>query len=474
MKHLIFKITFIATVLAVVFSVPSACQPNVLFISVDDLNDFPAIMQCYEGAKTPNIDRLAQCGMVFTNAHSQFPLCGPSRASVMSGLYPSTLNCISNIRDNDVKERTEKVGSRVLHEYFSDHGYKTLAKGKIFHNYVPKGSVDVSGGREPGFSQGTGKLCRNWCHKATGTDWAIAPEKDSELADYRTTQWAVKQLNENHDRPFMMMVGFIRPHAPWYVPKKWYDLYDREKITLPPYKSDDLEDLPEISKTTNILPYRPQMQWAQENDQWRSIVHAYLACISFADHQVGEVLNALDNSPYKDNTIIVLWSDHGYHMGEKGIFQKQTLWQRSSHVPLTIAGPNVEAGQRCNRIVSLIDIYPTLIDMCGLPANSKNEGHSLTKLLKKPSKKWNYPAITAWEGNNFAVQTERYRYIIYEDGSEELYDHQEDPYEWHNVASNPELATIKKKLHSQLPKTRFKNVDSFKYIRIQHQREGAH
>jgi len=426
-------------------------KPNVLFISVDDLNDFPFFAQRYPDAITPHLDSLAKRGMVFSNAHCQFPLCGPSRASIMSGLLPSTLRYDNHMGDAQAQTRARKLGTELLHSYFSKSGYKTMAVGKICHHHVPEGSVDTSGGRGD-VREGTGKLKANWPQRGTQTDWAMAPERDDMLPDHKAADWAVKQLQQNHDKPFFLMVGFLRPHVPWYVPKKWFDLYDKTKLTLPPYKENDLDDVPEMAKEINISKHMPRTQWAIENNQWRNILHAYLACISFADHQVGKVLEALDASPYKDNTIIVLWSDHGYHMGEKDTFQKHSLWERSSHVPLIFAGPGVSPGLRCDRVVSLLDIYPTLVDMCALPANPKNEGHSLVPLIEDPSTPWPYPAITGWKKDSFAVQSERYRYIRYGDGSEELYDHQNDLNEWTNLAGTSDAKIIMKDLAKHLPK----------------------
>jgi arylsulfatase A-like enzyme len=419
-------------------------RPNVLFISVDDLNDFPPFGQRYPDALTPNLDKLAARGLVFAKAHCQFPLCGPSRASVMSGLLPSTLGYDDHMADEALQQRAKERQTELLHTYFAGNGYQTMAVGKICHRHVPKGSVDASGGRG-GFTEGTGKLRKNWHQDGTSTDWAMAPERDDELPDHHAAAWAVRQLQGEHDRPFFLMVGFLRPHVPWYVPKKWFDLYDKTKLTLPPYTQGDLEDVPEMARRISILTCMPRTDWAIENDQWRNILHAYLACISFADHQIGKVLEALNASPYRDNTIVVLWSDHGYHMGEKNTFQKQSLWERSSHVPLILAGPGVRPG-RCDRVVSLLDLYPTLLAMCGLPANPRNEGRSLVPLLRDPSADWPYPAITGWKEQSFAVQTERFRYIRYGDGSEELYDHRHDPDEWTNLANKPELDEIKRML----------------------------
>lgn len=427
--------------------------PNVLFLSVDDLNDFPTFAERYPDAKTPHMDRLAKRGTVFTRAYCQFPLCGPSRASLMSGLYPSTLGYDNHIKDEQLQKRAKELGTKLLHEYFSQHGYKTLAVGKICHNHVPKGSVDESGGRK-GFSDGTGRLKRNWHQNGTSTDWTIAPDHNEELPDHDTATWAARQLQEKHDSPFLLMVGFLRPHVPWYAPQEWFDLYDRDTLTLPPYDPEDLDDIPEAAKKISILKQMPRTDWAIENRQWRDILEAYLACISFADHQVGRVLDALEASPYRDNTIVVLWSDHGYHIGEKNTFQKQSLWERSAHVPLVFSGPSITKGQRCDRVVSLIDLYPTLLDLCFLPENPRNEGRSLVPLLQKPTLEWPFPAITGWKENSFAIQTERFRYYLYEDGSEELYDHDHDLNEWNNLASDPNWDLKKKELSAQLEKVR--------------------
>jgi arylsulfatase A-like enzyme len=425
-------------------------KPNVVFISIDDLNDFPSFLKCYPDAKTPNMDRLAERGLIFTRAHCQFPLCGPSRASVMSGLLPATLGYDSQMKDDALQNRARALGTELMHVWFRDNGYKTMAVGKLCHSHVPENSIDMSGGRGS-FSGGTGSLKANWHQNDTTTDWAMAPEKDEDLPDHKAAEWAVARLQEQHDKPFLLMAGFLRPHVPWYVPKKWFDLYDKEKITLPEYRADDLDDVPKISKEINILPQMPRTDWAIENNQWRNIVHAYLACISFTDHQVGKILDALDKSPYRDNTIIVLWSDHGYHMGEKNTFQKHSLWERSSHVPLVIAGPNIDGKRRCERVVSLLDLYPTLIELCKLPTNTKNEGRSLVPLLQDPNQTWEHPAIIGWEKNSFAVQNEQYRYIRYGDGSEELYDHKNDPHEWTNIAGKQDTTSIKQQLGAFIP-----------------------
>ncbi len=430
-------------------------RPNVLMVLVDDLNDVPGFMQASPDAQTPYMDRLARSGMVFGKAHCQYPLCGPSRASFMSGLLPSTLNFTSHMKDAQLEARAHELGTPLLHTYFQQHGYKTLAVGKICHNHVPEGSVHASGGRGS-FREGTGRLRANWHQENTSTDWAMAPEQDDQLPDYHAAQWAVDRLNEQHDQPFFLMVGFLRPHVPWYVPEPWFRKYpDPAALTLPLYRPNDLEDVSVYAQKISILPQYPRTDWAIEQNQWSQIFHAYLASTSFVDHYVGQVLQALEQSAYSENTIIVLFSDHGYHLGEKNTFQKQTLWERSSRVPLIIAGPTIEPDQRTDRVVSLLDIYPTLVELAGLPPNPANEGRSLLPLLQDPQRVWPYPAITYWEGNNVAIQTEQFRYIRYTDGSEELYDHTTDPHEWNNLVKDPAFDTIKRQLIPAIPENAF-------------------
>ncbi|QDV40601.1 Arylsulfatase [Stieleria neptunia] len=427
---------------------PNGSRPNVLLIAIDDMNDWPGFMQRYPDAITPNMDQLAQRGVVFDNAHCAYPLCGPSRASIFTGMSIPTLGGYrGQFKDSEVEELAVEKGSMLLHGYFKKHGYKTMAVGKLLHRHVPKGSVDLSGGRGDWNRLPDGK--RHWKSQKTMTDWGPYPGDDTEMSDYKAASWATERLDELHEEPFLLMVGFLRPHVPWHVPQEWFDLYpDPDKITLPPYLKNDLADVPDAARETINDGY-PRTEWAKEEGNWKEILHSYLACLSFVDAQVGRVLTALDESPYKDNTIIVLWSDHGYHLGEKNTFQKHTTWERSSRTPLIISGPEIQAG-RSSRVVSLLDLYPTLLDMCGLPENSKCEGRSLQSLLEDPQTPWPYPAIIHCRRGHAAVQTETHRYIRYEDGTEELYDHTKDPNEWTNLADMPEQSTIKDQLGKHL------------------------
>ena len=297
--------------------------PNVLFIAIDDLNDWLGCMNGHPNAKTPNIDRLAKRGTLFMNAHCQAPLCGPSRASIMTGLRPTTTGIYGQINDEDIKS-ANPVTAKVtfLPSYFRTHGYKTMGVGKLFHNFAPEGVFEEAGGREKGFGPKPEKRFYYdpaWFDKPGGTqtDWGAYPEKDDQMPDFRTAQWARERLTEDHNRPFFLAVGFLRPHVPWYVPQKWFDLFPLDSIQLPPYLKDDQADIPELSLKLHDVPMMPTTEWAIANGEWKKIVQAYLACIAFVDHYVGSVIKALEESPYANNTIVVLWSDHGYHIGEK-------------------------------------------------------------------------------------------------------------------------------------------------------------
>lgn len=426
--------------------------PNVLMLIVDDLNDWIGPLGGHPNAKTPNIDRLAGQGTVFTNAHASAPICGPSRASMMTGLSPATTGIYGHIDDANIRAASEKTRhATFLSEYFKQHGYYTAAIGKVFHQKVVAGSFDEYGGREPGFGPYPPENMA-WDDPRTNTDWGPFPERDDQMPDYQSAHWVAQRLSVKRDKPFFMACGFIRPHAPWHVPKKWFDLHPTQSLWVPPYLRDDLQDVPEIARRIASHPMMPTTEWALDNGQFRNIVQGYLASVSFVDSCIGIVLDALEQSAYADNTAVVLWGDHGYHVGEKNKFAKMTLWERATRTPLIIKPPKSSGSQVSHKPVSLLDLYPTLIEICGLPANPNNEGNDLTPLLENPDADWDKAAITTYGENNHAVKTERYRYIRYEDGSEELYDHWLDRDEWTNLADDPSYAGIKAKLVQYLPK----------------------
>jgi len=440
---------------------PSNTQPNVLFIAVDDLNDWLGCMDGHPNAKTPNMDKLASEGVLFTNAHCQAPLCGPSRASLMTGLRPSTTGIYGMIDDDLIRTDNQTTSDIIyLPEYFQQQGYYTMGIGKLFHQHAPEGLFDESGGRSRGFGpvpdhrfvwDGFAPEDKE-IYGRTSTDWGAYPTQDSLMPDHQSAQWVRERLTRNYDQPFFLAVGFLRPHVPLYVPQKWFDLHPIEGIELPPYLPDDLEDVPAIAREQiNDLPMMPSTEWAIETGRWADIVQAYLACVSFVDHQVGEVMQALNESKYADNTIIVLWSDHGYRMGEKGTFAKHCLWQEATNAPLMFSGPGVPAGKVIDVPVEMLSIYPTLLDLSELPAYDRNEGISLLPLMNGAQNDQKNKAITTFGWQNHTVVADQFRYTQYEDNSQELYDHQQDPNEWNNLAATNEMNDREDAMRQLLP-----------------------
>ncbi len=426
--------------------------PNVLMLIVDDLNDWVGPLGGHPNTKTPNIDRLADQGTVFTNAHASAPLCGPSRASMMTGLAPSSTGIYGHVDDNDIKSANDKAAESVfISEYFRQHGYHTAAVGKVFHQEVAENSFDDYGGRTKRFGPYPEERMK-WHDPRTNTDWGPFPESNEQMPDYESALWLAERLQTEYDQPFFMVGGFLRPHVPWHVPKEWFDLHPVDDLALPPFFAHDLDDVPEIAKAITDVPMMPTTEWAIENGEFKNIIQAYLASVSFVDYCVGIVLDALEDSEFANNTAVVLWGDHGYQIGEKSKFAKMALWERATRTPLIIKPPRSTGKQVSNRPVSLLDLYPTLVKMCGLPEKSDVQGNDITPLLSDPDAPWQHAAVTTYGPNNHAVRTERYRYIRYEDGSEELYHHEEDQNEWKNLAEDPAYKDIKIRLASHLPK----------------------
>ena len=441
---------YCALALSVRLVAQPAEQPNILFIAVDDLNDWVSPLAGHPQTITPNFDRLADQGTRFTNAHCQAPLCGPSRASLFTGLNPSSSGIYLHVDDDGIKQANAKANaSTYLTHYFQQNGYKTVGAGKLLHLGAGDNLLEDYGGFKDFGPRPANKF--KYDVKGTSTDWGPYPALDVQMPDHKVANYAINQLGQSHDKPFFLAIGFNRPHVPWYVPQKWFDLIDIDTVEMPPYLKDDLMDAPEISRIIHEMPPTPETEWLIEQGYWKEVLQAYLACVAFVDNQLGRVLDALENSAYADNTIIVLWSDHGYHLGEKNIVAKMTLYEESSRVPLIFAGPGISVGAVCARPVGLIDIYPTLVDLAGLPANPQNDGNSLVPLLENPTSAWEHPALTFWGRNNTAVRTERYRYIRYEDGSEELYDHEVDPNEWNNLAKDPATVEVRGQLRTEIP-----------------------
>lgn len=430
-------------------------KPNVLFIAIDDLNDWVGPLGGHPQVKTPHMDALAARGTTFTNAHCQAPLCNPSRTSVLTGLRPTTTGVYALAPWFRASDKLKDHAT--VFQWFKKNGYTTLSGGKVFHGgYSPKearpAEVDTFG--PPGALQPRPKA------KFVETpdphplvDWGIFPEKDEECFDYDVATWATERLKKPPSEPWFLAVGFQHPHVPCYAPRKWFDLYPLDTLALPKVKADDRDDLPRFASFLHWKLPEPRLKFLEESKQWAPLVRAYLASVSFVDAQVGRVLAALKASGREKDTVVVLWSDHGWHLGEKGITGKNTLWERSTRVPLIFAGPGVAANAKCDRPAELLDLYPTLLDLCGLPPNKLNEGLSLVPQLKDAKAARERPAVTTHNPGNHAVRSEQWRYIQYADGSEELYDRATDPHEWTNLAKEAKFADIKKELARWAPTT---------------------
>ena len=414
-------------------------KPNVLFITVDDLNDWVGCLGGHPQVKTPNIDRLADQGVLFTNAQCQAPICNPSRASFMTGLLPSITGVYGNKRNFRKVPGFQDVVT--LPQHFAAHGYRTYGVGKVFHSRFPDEVSFQNNGPRPGFGPFPKKKL-SYPRPPKLWDWG-AIYTDEEMGDAKVAGWFLRELPHlKKSQPFFFAVGFYRPHVPMYAPRRWFDLYPLETVKLPPTLDGDRDDLPEAAKRLTFNGSAPQHEWFVKNGEWKHAVQSYLASVSFVDNQIGRVLDALSESPFRDNTIVVLLSDHGWHLGEKKQWAKRTLWERATRVPLIISVPNGLRGAKSTRPVGLVDLYPTLIELCALGAKPELNGQSLKPLLTDPGAEWERPAITTFKQGNHALRSEHFRYIRYADGSEELYDHRTDPNEWYNLVGDPAYENV--------------------------------
>jgi arylsulfatase A-like enzyme len=511
-------------------------KPNVLLIICDDLNDSVEGMGGHPQAITPSLSRLAQEGIWFTNAHSANPICGPSRASFLTGIYPHNSGLYGyNQNQNAWHNNPLLKNCKPIFEHFADNGYMIFGAGKLFHNnhntkplFNRTDSLGEFGpGQEYGPFAWTGMLSDNiysdlvahpdipgkfgnsgfssfasldnvpvippnlkenipgysgWylANHPNGKPYRYVNEFDRDsLPDERTANYAIEKLNQDHDKPFFLTVGIIRPHSPWHAPKEFFDMFPLENIELPPYQENDLEDCaPELWYQPNWEKehrFLKLLECYDGNEGWRRFVQGYLACVAFADAQIGRIIDALDNSKYAENTIVVVTSDHGYHLGEKNQLFKRTVWEESTRVPMIFRLPDRKnSGLKCDFPIGLIDLYPTLIDLCRISSQTvRNEfghpldGHSLRPFLTDPvNGSWDGPSIALSciesgvavplnqpgkiEDQQFTVRSRDWRFVLTKTGAEELYDHRRDPHEWQNLAADPEFAVIKEELKKQL------------------------
>ncbi len=441
-------------------SLPAAePPPNVLMIAVDDLADYVSILQNHPRIKTPNFDRLAKNSINFTRAYCAAPLCQPSRAAVSSGMAPHQTG-IYQLSDS-LQSAAPALKAVSLEEQFKRHGYDTFLTGKYYHgnpgSWWPGDRIAAMWTeRKPPFSD-HGPILANGDGVMGKGVYMIGPapggmESMPDLAALKNTRgW----LGQTHTKPFFMVHGISKPHLSFVVPQRFYDLYPLDSVSLPEIPPDDFSDVPP-SVRKSFLQHRDLAQFEairDSKDGWKRVMQAYLASISFCDWVLGELLDALEASSHAPNTIIVLWSDHGYHIGEKQKLHKQALWTQTSRIPFLIHVPGA-SGRTCPAPVSLLDIYPTLNELCGMsqPVPQHLAGHSLVPLLRDPDHAWPHIALTSHGFHNAAVTDARYHYIQYADGSTELYDHSIDPREYHNLAAQPELRPVVERLKTSIPK----------------------
>lgn len=474
---------------------PSASdRVNILFISIDDLNDWVGFLGGHPQAKTPNMDRLAARGIAFTNAHCAAPICCPSRAAVFSGRQPFNTGVYTN-GDNISRIAPELV---LLPKQMKAHGYRTWGTGKLLHRsradlfdeffkpeqrwspfssskplaYTPeelpsKGSddprhvVDMGPDRAP-IVLPLNRMPSDRRPREPGAesfDWGPFDVPDSAMGDCKIVDWAAKRLNEASTEPFFLALGFYRPHIPLWAPTKYFEPFPSTSIQLPPILANDLDDLGPLGREVALLPKTAGAHaTVLKYNQWEAAVAAYLACVHFVDAQLGRLLDALESSGHGDNTAIIIWGDHGWHLGEKQHWGKSTGWERATRVPLLIAPPartrdQYARGQLADEAVSLIDLYPTVLEVANVPPPSTGlDGKSLMPLLRDPNLETGRAVISTFRGEHFSVGDQRWRYIRYADGSEELYDHRVDPNEWRNLAADPASRAVKARLARVLPK----------------------
>lgn len=412
-------------------------KPNVVFIAIDDLNDWVGPLGGHPMAKTPAMDRLAARGTTFTNAHCQSPLCNPSRTSLMTGLRPSTTGVYGLAPWYRSLKSMQDVVS--LPQHFANNGYATFTGGKIYHGGSnPKMLKDEFHvvARVGGMGVKPPKKLVETPAPHPLVDWGVFDHKDEDKGDYGVATWAAETIQSEHKKPFFVAAGFFLPHVPCYATQKWFDLYPNDESILPLIGVDDRADTPRFSWYLHWKLPEPRRKFLVEADQQVNIVRSYLACVSFVDSQVGRILDALDASGHADNTVVVLWSDHGWHLGEKDITGKNTLWAESTRVPLIFAGPGVAQNAKCQQPAELLDMYPTLAELCGLPTPPQGEGLSLVPQLKDATTHRDRPAICSHNHDNHGVASTKWRYITYADGSQELYDLEADPSEWTNLIAD--------------------------------------
>jgi len=466
----LFRHLLLACVASVVGHAANAApSPDVVFIAIDDLRPWVGAMG-FAAAKTPNMDRLATRAVTFTNAYATSPWCLPSRTALLTGLRPSTTGVYTHY-DSGWRKSPVLRERATLPQYFRNHGYAVVGAGKIFHHATEDQDPRSWDRYWPSQTQcmllhGAANPPLNGLNLRPTVDWGPSWKEKREMPDWKVADFIVEELRKPQERPLFLACGFYLPHLPWYVPQEYLDRYPLADVPLPPLLESDLDDIGAYGKRFALGegmmdPDDPHdygsgkgiFEKIRTAGQWRLAVQAYLASISFADDCLGRVLDAIENRPDGRSTIVCLWSDNGWHLGEKHHWEKVSLWEEATRIVLMVSAPGLRQGVSSQRVVNLMDLHPTLIELCGLPPRTDLECRSLVPLLRNPGAEWDYPTLMTHGRGNHAVRTERYRYIRYRNGEEELYDHANDPNEWTNLAGTLGAAVVIDQLRPNFPRT---------------------
>lgn len=448
-------------------------KPNILYIAVDDMNRWVGAMGGQ--AKTPNIDRLAKQGMLFTNAHTVVPACNPSRVAIMTGLRPETTGQYTN--QGNFREKPGNINRITMPQYLRQNGYETVATGKIFHqprgksekanplsdpeswSYQPKNLVGTKGHQmyldeydQASWlngamrKEGPGKTGASYISKF-GV-WGTTPEAKEETNDWKNAQFTADYLSKTHEKPFFMACGIFRPHSPQIAPKEFFDMYPLDSVKVHDLPNEDMLDIPKHIRKNFSSEF---VGHVKAKGQLQKAIQGYLASMSFADACIGQILDGLENGPNKENTIVVLWTDHGWQLGHKDRWEKFSLWDIATNTPLIIKHPKEQiAGTKIDQPVSLLDLYPTLMDFIGLEKPKDLEGTSLAPFVADVNYKRKEPVLITFEKGNQSIRKNAYNYIRYANGKEELYDHRSDKMEYTNLAEQKAYQETKTELRQLL------------------------
>ena len=438
-------------------------HPNVLFISLDDMNDWVGTLAGHPQTLTPSLDGFAESGVNFTRNYTPSPGCNPSRSATLTGLHTYKSGMYSNYQEWREVPKLKSV--QTIGQHFRENGYYTAGAGKIFHydQVDTKGWDDyypsiLNPMPDDDFPEKRPASMPPFKYMYSMFDWGPLTITDEETADFETVDYINRQLQKTHDKPFFLAAGIYRPHLPWHVPQKYFDRFPLDSIKTPDILENDLSDLGPVAKEL-ITRGGNYHKHVIEAGQWKEAVQGYLASVAFADEMVGRLLHTLENSPYADNTIVVIWSDHGWQLGEKMHWRKFALWENVIRTVMMMRVPaNLEKlpggsakGVATTNLTSLLDIYPTLVDLCNLPERDDFDGVSLVSMLAKPREPVSRPVITTYDYGSYSVRYENWHYIRYIDDSEELYKLDSDPEEWHNLAADAEFTDIKQQLAGFIP-----------------------